>query len=102
MCQEPVCVRHDRCSAPYHESARTQIPTRAGFDHRLFSAPIRINIRPVVAVEILNAFGQPARNGMSGTRPQIRNAANVDPEARDAERTTAGSPCSPRSINRTH
>jgi HSP20 family molecular chaperone IbpA len=33
-----------------------------------------------------------------GTTPQIRNAENVDPAACHAERTTAGSLCSPRSI----
>jgi hypothetical protein len=82
-----------RVASPEYHQGRT--------DHRLLSAPIRKDIRPVTEQEVQKASFKAATNGIRGTSPQRRKAGNVKIDARQGERTASGKPYSSRSMMRT-
>src|ERR1700674_3631251 len=82
-----------RVASPEYHQGRT--------DHRLLSAPIRKDIRPVTTQEVQKAPFKAATNGIRGTSPQRRKAENVKIDARQGERTASGRPYSSRSMMRT-
>src|SRR5437870_5379680 len=67
-------------------------------DQRLFNDPIAKKIPPVITIARNKGLPNRNRNGISGTRPQTKNALKVLIAAHHGERASRGKPYSSLSI----